>query len=142
LWVFSVYGFNINVFWGFIFLQSQTFRENQDCIFKNYFFKHTGLKHGKRLPARQHVNIKRVLNHLRMHSVTTSYCPIEQAVWRSSGTLSSSGPIRASPPSASHTDRLAPSWSDSLLASSLSSDILLCKRALIFTVCILCYYLF
>ncbi len=69
---------------------------------------------------------------LRMHSATTSYCPMEQAVWRSSGTFSSSGPIRASPPSASHTDRLALNWSDSLLASSLSSDILLWKWAWIF----------
>lgn len=54
-----------------------------------------------------------------MHSATTSYCPMEQAVCRSSGTSSSSGRTRESP---SHTDRLAPSCSDSL-ASSLSSDI-------------------
>lgn len=54
-----------------------------------------------------------------MHSATTSYWPMEQAVCRSSGTSSSSGRTRESP---SHTDRLAPSCSDSL-ASSLSSDI-------------------
>lgn len=54
-----------------------------------------------------------------IHSATTSYWPMEQAVCRSSGTSSSSGRIRESP---SHTERLAPSCSDSL-ASSLSSDI-------------------
>ncbi len=53
-----------------------------------------------------------------MHSATTSYWPMEQAVWRSRGTSSSSGRTRESP---SHRERLAPSCSDSL-ASSLSSD--------------------
>lgn len=88
------------------------------------------------------MNSKRIPPYLRMHSATTSYCPIEQAVWRSSGTFSSSGPIRASPPSASHTDRLAPNWSDSLLASSLSSDIILCKWGLICTVYVCMYSLY
>lgn len=57
--------------------------------------------------------------HFLMHSATTSYWPMEQAVWRSRGTSSSSARSRESP---SHRERLAPSCSDSL-ASSLNSDI-------------------
>ncbi|TNN39697.1 hypothetical protein EYF80_050141 [Liparis tanakae] len=46
-----------------------------------------------------------------MHWATTSYWPMEQAVWRSRGTSSSS---RRSSDSPSHRERLEPSCSDSL----------------------------
>lgn len=59
------------------------------------------------------------ITHFWMHSATTSYWPMEQAVCRSRGTSSSSDRTRESP---SHRERLEPSCSDSL-ASSLSSDI-------------------
>lgn len=59
------------------------------------------------------------ITHFWMHSATTSYWPMEEAVCRSRGTSSSSDRTRESP---SHRLRLEPSCSDSL-ASSLSSDI-------------------
>lgn len=59
------------------------------------------------------------ITHFWMHSATTSYWPMEQAVCRSRGTSSSSAWTRESP---SHRERLEPSCSDSL-ASSLNSDI-------------------